>query len=273
MTQKIKLITIIDLLFLMILGAAGSVENDILSDIVYYLAFLIPIALGISHIFGDFGKQSNSMSRKAKLDDFKLTREGAILSLPLIFPEILAVLLISVATSELMALLGQENTASFPEPFIYAVFIHALIPAILEELLFRFVPIKILKGEEKTAVILSSVMFAFAHANLFQIPYAFIAGLIFAFVYVATGSIWPSVVMHFTNNLVSLTSIYGFADGWLVSLLAVFTLISAVFIVIRRKTYKERIKTLWEGGKINLTYSPLLFIAVSLILSVSVLFV
>lgn len=273
MTQKIKLITIIDLLFLMILGAAGSVENDILSDLVYYLAFLIPIALGISHIFGDFGKQSNSMSRKAKLDDFKLTREGAILSLPLIFPEILAVLLISVATSELMALLGQENTASFTEPFIYAVFIHALIPAILEELLFRFVPIKILKGEEKTAVILSSVMFAFAHANLFQIPYAFIAGLIFAFVYVATGSIFPSVIMHFMNNLVSLTSIYGFGGRWLVPTLATFSLISIIIILIRRRAYAEKIKALFKGNEIYISYLPLLFVAVSLTLAISTVFV
>ncbi len=273
MAQKIKLITIIDLLFLLILSASGSVKNEFVSDLVYYLAFLIPTALGVSHIFEGFGKQNSSMPKKVELNDFKLTRDGAILSLPLIFPEILAVLSISVATSALMAIWGQENTASFTEPFIYAVFIHALIPAILEELLFRFVPIKMLNGEEKTGIILSSLMFAFAHANIFQIPYAFTAGLIFAFVYVATGSIFPSVIMHFMNNLVSLTSIYGFGDGWLVPVLAVLSLISVFFIMMRRKAYAEVFKVLRKGNKIYISYLPLLFIGVSLILAVSTLLV
>lgn len=273
MAQKIKLITIIDLLFLLILGMSGSVKNELASDLVYYLAFLIPTALGVSYIFEGFGKQNSSMQKKVELDDFKLTRDGAILSLPLIFPEIFAVLLISAATSALMALFGQENTATFTEPFIYAIFIHALIPAILEELLFRFVPIKMLKGEEKTAIILSSVMFAFAHANIFQIPYAFIAGLIFAFVYVATGSILPSVIMHFMNNLVSLTSIYGFGGGWLVPVLAALSLISIIIILIRRKAYTEKIKILYRGNKIYISYLPIIFVAVSLVLAISTLFV
>lgn len=272
MTEKIKIITIIDLLFLFILGAAGSLENKVLSDIFYYLAFLIPIGMGLCYIF----KKREPVHSAAPIspNDFTLKKDEAILALPLIMPEIFAVLLISVATSTLMNLLGQNNTTSFNEPFGYAVLIHALIPAVLEELLFRFIPIKLIgKGEEKTAIILSSLMFAFAHVSLFQIPYAFVAGIIFASVYIATGSILPTVFMHFLNNLVSLMTIYGIGSSWLIPLCLVLLIISVLIIIIRRKVYLNALKTLTDSNNIKIGYPPILFAALSLVLSISVFFV
>ena len=36
-----------------------------------------------------------------------------------------------------------------------------------------------------------------------QIPFAFVAGIAIGYVYVATGSIWPGVAIHFINNFTS----------------------------------------------------------------------
>lgn len=269
MTEKIKIITLCDLLFIFILGVSGSVENALISNTVYYFAFLIPIALALGYII----QNNNSIDLKSVLSDFKITKEGAMLSLPIIIPEIFIVLIISVGTNALMNLLGQTNTATFNETFGYAVVIHALIPAVLEELLFRFIPVKILAGKEKSAVILSSLMFAFAHVNLFQIPHAFVAGLIFASVYIVTGSIIPTIVMHFLNNTVSLMTIYGIGRSWLMPICISLLIISALIIILRRKVYIKSFKSIIQSKYIAIGYPPLLFAILSLILSISVFFV
>ncbi len=272
MTQKIKFITIINFLFLFILGFAGAIENEILSNTVYYLAFLIPIALGLSYILGEGTKLSGIALRKSTLDDFKINKKDIAFSLPLIIPEMAVVASISVGTTALMRFFGQENNASYNESFVFAVLLHALIPSVLEELLFRFIPVKLLKDNAKSAIIISSIMFAFAHANIFQIPYAFAAGIIFASIYICTGSIFPSVIMHFMNNLFSLMSIYGIPYMWIWTPFAVLLVISVTVIIIRRKEYLRAIKFLTSGEKAEIGFPPILFILLSLVLSISVFF-
>ena len=272
MIQKIKFITVIDFLFLLILGFAGAVKNELLSDTVYYLAFLIPIALGVSYIFTGGAKLSDNSLVKANLDDFKINKNNIAFSLPLIAPEIAIVALISVGTAALMRLLGYENTAAYNETFIFAVLLHALIPAVLEELLFRFIPVKLLKDNAKSAIIISSIMFAFAHANIFQISYAFAAGIIFASVYISTGSIIPCVAMHFMNNLFSLMSIYGVPDVWLWVPLGVLLAISVTVIVLRRKEYLKAFNNIKCSDKIEIGYPPIFFALLSLALAISALF-
>lgn len=274
MTQKIKFLTFIDLLFMLILGISGSMENGALSNTVYYLAFIIPVLIGISYIADTY--EGSGISRagtaRAMLKDFGISTRAALLSLPVIAAGIGAVMLISLATSSVMELLGKENAASFTEPFILALLLHALIPAFLEELLFRFLPVNLLKNEPKTAIIASSIFFAFAHANLFQIPHAFVAGLILSSLYIATDSILPCILMHFLNNTLSLTSIYGYDGAALWITFAAIVGISLIFIIIFRNTYLKAAKKLVRGERIRLGYAPIALIAVSLTFAISALF-
>lgn len=274
MIQKIKFITLIDLLFMFILAISGSIKNEVLSDTVYYLAFVIPVFAGISYIISQREKLSERRSDIARslLRDFTVNKRDALLSLPVIFVGIGAVLLISLATSFLMELAGFENTASFDEPFLLSLLIHAFVPALLEELLFRFIPVNLLRDEPKTAILITSIFFSFAHANLFQIPYAFAAGVIFSSLYIASGSILPCILMHFLNNALSLTSIYGYGSSALWITFASLVAASLVFIAIRAKAYIAPAKKLTSGSKIELGYSPLLLIAVSLTFAISALF-
>ena len=83
---------------------------------------------------------------------------------------------------------------------------HALLPAILEEALFRYLPMRMIAPHSpRCAIIISSLFFALVHGNLFQIPYAFIGGIIFMSLNLATGSIIPSLVIHFVNNAMSIS--------------------------------------------------------------------
>ena len=277
MDSKIKFITAMDMLFLLLLALSGSTLG-ITSEIFYYLAFLGPVGLTLNYIYNPGKNQHVSPLdvRKAMLNDlrsdFTLSKDKLAFTLPVIAPAISVVLAFSVLTTFILALFGQENAVNLGEPFVIALLTHALVPAVLEELLFRFVPIKLLSENKKVAFVISSVMFAFAHANLFQIPYALIAGAIFSWLYISTGSIIPSIILHFLNNTVSLISIYGCKPWIILVTLGVFSLASAIFLFMKRETYKEKTKEIFDCEKASVSYYPLFFIGTSLILAISMFF-
>ena len=71
-----------------------------------------------------------------------------------------------------------------------------------EELIFR----KLLMDRARhagdlPAILLSGFFFALFHGNLFQIPYAFLVGVLLAYVYTRSGSYLWCVAMHATVNL------------------------------------------------------------------------
>ena len=277
MISRIKFLTAIDMLFLLLLALSGSTFG-LASEILYYLAFLFPVGLALNRVYNT-SETSHAPYQKTKEDmikelkgDFTLTKKGAALSLPIFFPAITVILCISALTSLVLEGLGYESVAEFGEPFLIALVLHALLPAILEELLFRFAPMKLLSENKRSALILSSVMFAFAHANLFQIPYALLAGIVFSSLYLMTGSVIPSMILHFLNNACSLASIYGVTPLVLFLILGILSAVSLTVIFIRRMVYKEEIKKMLGNEKAVLSYTPLFFIGTALVLAISALF-
>jgi len=91
----------------------------------------------------------------------------------------------------------------------------AIIPALVEEFLFRGVILKNLMPYGKTvAVVISALLFGLMHQNFFQFLYAFAAGLMLGYVFLLTGSVWCGVLIHFINNFISvLDSALGFYLG------------------------------------------------------------
>ncbi len=86
----------------------------------------------------------------------------------------------------------------------------AVVPPLTEELAFRGILMQPLrKYGDKFAIVMSSILFALAHGNMVQIPFAFFAGLALGYFQVATGSIWTSIAIHFLNNgIATIISMY-----------------------------------------------------------------
>lgn len=94
---------------------------------------------------------------------------------------------------------------SFPMAF----FVVAVMPALCEELIYRGV---LFQGYRKsgalTAVLLTAFLFGMMHMNLNQFCYAFVLGVLFAFVREITGSILPAVLLHIFVNGKSVVILY-----------------------------------------------------------------
>jgi membrane protease YdiL (CAAX protease family) len=77
----------------------------------------------------------------------------------------------------------------------------AVIPPLIEEFAMRGVLLSSMKRYGTTfAIFASAFIFGLFHGNLVQIPFAFICGLFFAYITLATKSIWPAVIVHALNN-------------------------------------------------------------------------
>ena len=82
----------------------------------------------------------------------------------------------------------------------------ALLAPILEELLFRGAIQSHLQEampQPWMAILIASAIFGVVHMNPAQIPFAFLLGMIFGWLYYRTGSLLPGIVGHVLNNSVA----------------------------------------------------------------------
>lgn len=84
----------------------------------------------------------------------------------------------------------------------------AIIPPLLEEFSMRGVLMTSMQRYGNTfAIFASAFIFGLFHGNFTQIPFAFICGLFFAYITIATDSLWPAIIVHALNNGMSCVSI------------------------------------------------------------------
>ncbi|MBQ7307705.1 MAG: CPBP family intramembrane metalloprotease [Clostridia bacterium] len=84
---------------------------------------------------------------------------------------------------------------------LLSILVLAVTPAICEEVLFRGVCTNGLREKGKWfSIIVSAILFMVIHLGLSQSIYQVILGIIFAYVFYQTNSLWYSIIMHFLNN-------------------------------------------------------------------------
>lgn len=86
--------------------------------------------------------------------------------------------------------------------WISAIYMVLLAP-LFEEMLFRkLICDQTIRYGQGTAVVVSGIVFGLFHFNFNQFFYAFLIGCLFAFIYVKTGDIRYSVILHMMVNFV-----------------------------------------------------------------------
>ncbi len=264
MQSRITYLSMLYVLFLILLFISGFFSG-ILSLIVYFLAFALPVAIGLYLVRGD----GESPTAFLTIDSENVKR-----ALPIIAPTVTLTIIISYVTSLLIFIFtGRLNSVDVGDSLIPALFSHALLPAILEEALFRYLPLRLLAPRSRRgAVLISAFFFAFVHRDLFQIPYAFTAGVILMAIDIATDSVIPSVLIHFINNALSVgMMIYSDNKAFsptVYAIIGILTLISLIVIVVRRKTYKAMLLDAFEEGvRYRITLDMLCFAFFTLVIA------
>lgn len=126
----------------------------------------------------------------------------------LIMPLISLINAISLVFSQ-NEIVGTITNVTDNSPLIVGILTVGLLPAILEESVYRGVLYnEYRKANPKIAIFLSALLFGLLHQNLNQFSYAFALGLIFALVIEATDSILSTMILHFVINSTSLVMNY-----------------------------------------------------------------
>ncbi len=137
-----------------------------------------------------------------------------------------------------------------------SLFVGAVVIApIAEELLFRGLLLRLFEGYgERFAILLSAVLFALAHGNLFQMPYALVAGVLLGYTATLAGGLFFPLAFHFLYNLLAFF-------GGKISPLLLFSLLGGAALVTLFLLWKKRRLSLPKGGAIptGRALLPLLF--------------
>ena len=92
------------------------------------------------------------------------------------------------------------NLTSSANIWLLVLYVVIMAP-IMEELIFRKVLVDKLHGYgQGIAIFLSGLMFGFFHGNLNQFLFAFPLGMCFAYVYIRTGKIQITILLHMVTN-------------------------------------------------------------------------
>lgn len=201
--------TLLSLIKKVLISSFGQSEGAdatmlILKCIAYFLAFTLPILV------------FNLMSKNIEREEHSLV-EGNKKSSPL---DLICILIIGLGLIDVFSLINyyavksilphyseytRENfwAAELEKPYqviIYVIYV-AIIPAIVEELLFRKTVCDTVSPYGKgTAVLFSAIFFSLMHSNIEQLLYTFVAGIFLALLYVQSGNILLPILLHFLNN-------------------------------------------------------------------------
>lgn len=89
--------------------------------------------------------------------------------------------------------------------FIFDIILSAVLPGICEEFCHRGLLLNGFKQLDiKKTVILVGFLFGLIHLNIQQVFYASVIGMFLTFLVYVTGSIIPSMIVHFMNNFIGL---------------------------------------------------------------------
>lgn len=137
----------------------------------------------------------------------KLKVTDGVLSLLIGYALIPLILFVSNLTTLFSTNYLQDSMSELTSyPFLVQLFLIAVVPAVVEEFVFRgLIYHSYRKNGILGAAVLSAVVFGFMHLNINQLSYALIMGVVFALMVEVTGSMYSAMLAHFAVNSYSIT--------------------------------------------------------------------
>ena len=158
-----------------------------------------------------------------------------------------------------LGLQSEEMLAKFLEQeggpllLLANIVVMAVVPAVCEEFIFRGAVQQTCAkwfGNHHWAILLTAAVFSIIHFDLFNFMPRFLMGLLLGYIFYYSGTIWASIMAHFTNNAL-VVLIYHFfgaesvkistpgqVNVWLIVVGVVLTSLIAYFFVKTSKKLK-----------------------------------
>ncbi len=225
----------------------GVVVTELVGGVLYCVVFLVPVFL--------FRLVSSGKPVEPMKLELKLPRETPLY----IFLGIAVVTCAAYINSYMVSIfdygtfsdevLWTESTTSNYQ-LILAFLTTAVIPAFVEEFLFRGLILSNLRPYgSTTAVVASALLFGMMHQNVGQLFYTTVAGLVLGYLYVKTESLWPCILLHFVNNFTSVlrtvlverlsVDTANLAIGIIEAAFCVLGLLSAIALMLWQKDHRR----------------------------------
>lgn len=183
-------------------GVSALLDNYVVNIILSQSITILPFV--IMFIYCGTNLSQEIKIKKISAGSFWLTVLLAFLIQPVLrFVNALSLCFTDNQTSDMILEISETI------PFPVGLLLVAVLPAMVEEIIFRGAVYRSYKNASPgKAVLLSAFLFGLLHGNLNQFMYAFVMGIIFAFLIEASGSIVSSMIVHFITNAISVCSIY-----------------------------------------------------------------
>ena len=195
-----------------IIGAIFIKDSKKISEYIYTLVFtgdLITLIL-VHLMYSIYDKKllSKNIFKKVNIKDIMyITLFGIGLS-------VIVLNLVQILTKLISSYTNVQQQLKYASNSISQLFIIIILIPICEEIIFRRVIFGYLKENYNIvcAVIIQALVFGIAHGNIVQGTYTFILGIALALAYIYCNSLWGSITLHITFNLMGLLIIPKLVD-------------------------------------------------------------
>lgn len=220
-------------------GALMQLYIDIIGGLTFYIELFLTIGL-----FGLFVIDREIHESRFSFNKIKISNLPIFITLGILM-NILSTCFVSLFSSETLTSTGYNTDVLLQGSMLGILLSVGVLAPLCEELAFRyFIFHNLNRASSILAIIISSILFGFAHGNIIQGIYAFTFGIVFVMINMKCESIWPGIIMHITINS---TSIFLLLFDTMLSqivamaLLLLVSLIPTLTIIITKSINKEEI--------------------------------
>ncbi len=177
---------------------AADIAVSLTDGVVYMLSFMLPVAF--FHL----------ISKKQRIEPMKLAPRLPADTFAYIFAGMAVILAAAYLNYYMIAFTSYADFAAdflwvdtydTPHAIVLSFVTMAIIPAFVEEFLFRgLIQTNLRPYGSGVAIVGSAVLFGLMHQNVQQIFYATVAGLVLGYIYEVTNSVWCGILLHLINN-------------------------------------------------------------------------
>ncbi|MDE7463926.1 MAG: CPBP family intramembrane metalloprotease [Clostridiales bacterium] len=198
-------------------GYGGSLAADALFTLPVQLVFFFAIPFCVYKFYG-----RRTVKQVIEYSNWRGFKPYFLLAIPLGFCVWVFTIGVSSAWRTLLDFTGYNSTsAATPMPdgfnfgfFVADVLLTAILPAVCEEFVMRGGFLTTAQKTFKTVgcVLLCGVAFGLFHQNVKQVFYTALFGALAAYMTIKLKSVYPAMLMHFTNNFSSV--FFDYADNY-----------------------------------------------------------